>query len=60
VRDPATAREVTDRAGFALLHGVSVDDYPDLIGAAVRSYASGLIALLVGVTLQPGFPAFSR
>jgi hypothetical protein len=37
------AREVTDGAGFALLHGVPVDDDPDLICAGVGSYAGRIV-----------------
>jgi hypothetical protein len=44
------AREVTNSARFALLHGASVDDEPDLLCAAVGSYASGLTYPLAGVT----------
>jgi hypothetical protein len=37
------AREVTGGAGFALLHGVPVDDDPDLICAGVGSYAGRIV-----------------
>jgi hypothetical protein len=37
------AREVTGGAGFALLHGVPVDDDPDLICAGVGSYAGRMV-----------------
>jgi Taurine catabolism dioxygenase TauD, TfdA family len=37
------AGEVTDGAGFALLHGVPVDDDPDLICAGVGSYAGRIV-----------------
>jgi hypothetical protein len=37
------AHEVTDGAGFALLHGVPVDDDPDLVCAGVGSYAGSIV-----------------
>lgn len=37
------AREVSDGAGFALLHGVPVDDDPDLVCAGVGSYAGRIV-----------------
>lgn len=37
------AREVTDGAGFALLHGVPVDDDPDLICVGVGSYVGRIV-----------------
>ncbi len=37
------AHEVTDGAGYALLHGVPVDDDPDLICAGVGSYAGTIV-----------------
>ena len=46
------AREVTGGAGFALLHGVPVDDDPDLICAGVGSYA-GRMPDLAQVLYQP-------
>jgi hypothetical protein len=38
------AREVTDGAGFALLHGVPVDDDPDLICVGVGSHVGPIAA----------------
>jgi hypothetical protein len=38
------AREVTDGAGFALLHGVPVDDDPDLICLGVGSYVGRIVS----------------
>jgi hypothetical protein len=37
------AREVTDGTGFALLHGVPVDDDADLVCAGVGSYAGTIV-----------------
>jgi hypothetical protein len=37
------AREVTDGAGFALLHGVPADDDTDLVCAGVGSYAGTIV-----------------
>jgi hypothetical protein len=37
------AREVTDGTGFALLHGVPVDDDADLVCAGVASYAGTIV-----------------
>jgi len=37
------AREVADGAGFALLHGLPVDDDPDLISAGVGSYVGKIV-----------------
>jgi hypothetical protein len=36
-------REVTDGAGFALLHGVPVDDYPDLVCVGVGSHVGTIV-----------------
>jgi hypothetical protein len=47
------AREVTDGAGFAVLHGVPVDNDPDLICAGVGSYAGTIVPQGAGlVTVQ--------
>jgi hypothetical protein len=37
------AREVTDGIGFALLHGMPVDDDPDLISVGVGSYVGRIV-----------------